>query len=139
MGKAHVWASAGRAGEKERAVGDQSALMPEERTSQLGRIMLEVDRLLLLIRGVEPQCDVTPWLRKLDPSRALPEWIFEHCVSPSPRGGAIRVTTRCTPRKSQPKSYPPLWNDRQASLEDHIKARTFETNRAGVLLGDPCE
>jgi hypothetical protein len=46
----------------------------------------EVDKPLLLTRGVEPQCGVTPWLRKLDRSGALPESIFEHCVSPSPRG-----------------------------------------------------
>jgi len=32
---------------------------------------------------------------------------------------AIGVTTRCTPRKSQPKSYPPLGSDKQASLEGY--------------------
>src|SRR5690242_10751135 len=49
-------------------------------------LVAEVDRPLLLTRGVEPQCGVTPWLRKLDRSGALPESIFKHCVSPSPRG-----------------------------------------------------
>src|SRR6185503_7580156 len=56
--------------------------------SRLGsaNLVAEVDRPLLLTRGVEPPCGVTPWLRKLDRSGALPESIFEHCVSPSPRG-----------------------------------------------------
>jgi hypothetical protein len=77
-------------------------------------LVAEVDRPLLLTRGVEPQCGVTPWLRKLDRSGALPESIFEHCVSPSPPGkrlqgnrwvGWVRIATAammpCNPRKSQ--------------------------------------
>src|SRR6188472_21484 len=33
------------------------------------------------------------------------------------RQEAIGVTTPCTPRKSQPESYPPLGSEKQASLE----------------------
>jgi len=54
-------------------------------------LVAEVDRPLLLTRGVEPQCGVTPWLRKLDRSGALPKSIFEHCVSPSPPGKRARL------------------------------------------------
>jgi len=32
------------------------------------------------------QGPIAAWLRKLGGSGALPESIFEHCVSPSPRG-----------------------------------------------------
>ena len=53
-------------------------------------LVAEVDRPLLLTRGVEPQCSVTPWLRKLDRFGALPKSIFEHCVSPSPPGKRAR-------------------------------------------------
>ena len=38
----------------------------------------------------------------------------------SPRVGRVRMaiamTTRCTPRKSQPRAYPPLGNENRASL-----------------------
>jgi hypothetical protein len=42
------------------------------------------------------------------------------------RQEAIGVTTtRCTPLKSQPKSYPPLRSEKEASLEGLLE-RTFE-------------
>ena len=68
------------------------AMDKRQALSRLGsaNLVAEVDSPLLLTRGVEPQCGVTPWLRKLDPSGALPESIFEHCVSPSPPGKEAR-------------------------------------------------
>ncbi len=52
------------------------------------------------------------------------ERTFKHRVLPSPRGD--RSDTRCTPRKPQPKSYPPHWNDRQASLAGSITSAQME-------------
>jgi len=43
-----------------------------------------VDGVIPASAGVKPHGTLAAWLRKLDRSGALPESIFEHCVSPSP-------------------------------------------------------
>jgi hypothetical protein len=45
---------------------------------------MEVDGHLSAQATDKPQDPIVAWLRKLDPSRASPEWIFKHCVSPLP-------------------------------------------------------
>ena len=73
-----------------------------------------MDRPWLLTRGVEPQCDVPAWLRKLGPSWTLSERTFKHCVSPSPRGD--RNDNALHPSQVAASAYPPLMSENRASL-----------------------
>ena len=45
------------------------------------------------------------------------------------RQEAIGVTTRCTPRKSQPTSYPPLGSEKQPSLEGLLNGTSDMASR----------
>jgi len=52
---------------------------------------------------------------------------------------AIGVTTRCTPRKSQPKSYPPLGSENQASLEGSLILLAIATKEKGASRVHDCQ
>jgi len=52
---------------------------------------------------------------------------------------AIGVTTRCTPRKSQPKSYPPLGSENQASLEGSLILLAIATKEKGASRVNDCK
>src|SRR4029079_11009134 len=99
-------------------------------------LVAEVDRPLLLTRGVEPPCGVTPWLRKLDRSEALPKSIFEHCVSPSPRGD--RSDNALHPSQVAAYVLSTSWERERASLEGSLILLAIATKEKGASRVNDC-
>jgi len=114
-------------------------VQPEEKESACARTF----GLIQAAPGTEKRASLERFLSRCSSKRAVGDqsalprreneraWKDHSRCSPSPPGKrarlgaprvgrvrmAIGVTTRCTPRKSQPKSYPPLGSENQASLE----------------------
>ena len=85
---------------------------------------MEVDGHLSAQATDKLQDPIVAWLRKLDPSRALPEWIFKHCVSPLP--SATATIGPCIRRKLPNAAIPPH-SERQneRAWKDHWSAPTI--------------
>ena len=80
-------------------VSSGSAMNPQDSIGLAPQTWCRVDRPLPAPARGRTQSGVTAWLRKLDPFRASAEWIFEHCVSPSPAATARQ--SHATHRKSR--------------------------------------